>query len=559
MMRVHQIELELQNEELRRSELQLGISRERYFDLYDLAPFGYLTISEKGLITEGNLTFASMLGLTKTDLLNQPFHRNIIREDQDIYYLSRKLLWETGAPQKCGLRLVKPDGVPVWVHLEGTLVRDADGVSIVRVAVIDITQRKQAEELLRRIAETALVPSSMNELYGAMHRLIGRLFSEDTFCITRLDNVTGESVMLFCADEVNNIPERRAFEKEMTKYILRLGRTAYLTMDDMSRLRGTGEYTLKYAQKSKVRQYLGAPLMDLQNKPFGVISLGLMEESRPIRPEDVEVFSAIAVQVSLAIECKRAANELDSLYQKAEAGSRAKSGFLSNMSHELRTPLNAIIGFSEVLKDKLFGPLNNKQEKYVGNILFSAKHLLGLIGDVLDLNKIEAGKMELETSLINIKESCQGSVALFRDRAKLRQVKLRFIPDPTIDDVKIVADGRRIKQILDNLIDNGIKYNKFGGNLTITVEKIDEGVNSAAIRIVVEDTGIGISSDDLAKLFKPFGQLSRASNELIEGTGLGLVLTKYLVKLHGGKINVESELGKGSRFIVTIPTQKEPT
>lgn len=278
--------------------------------------------------------------------------------------------------------------------------------------------------------------------------------------------------------------------------------------------------------------------------------------ANPVRDTDGVIIGAVIVVRDIS-KRKQAEGELARLYQKAEEASRAKSEFLASMSHELRTPLNAIIGFSEVLKDQLFGRLNPKQDKYVDSILVSSRHLLDLINDILDLSKVEAGKVELEISRVNISEICRNTVALFQNKAAKRKVWLSFIQDPAIGDAVLFADERKIKQILYNLIDNGIKYNKPNGSLYVVVTKVDEGEAKSAIRIVVEDTGIGISSDDLPKLFKSFVQLSRVHSKPAEGTGLGLALTKYLVELHGGEIWVESELGKGSRFIVLIPVQRE--
>jgi PAS domain S-box-containing protein len=257
------------------------------------------------------------------------------------------------------------------------------------------------------------------------------------------------------------------------------------------------------------------------------------------------------------LERQTAQEELVAVNQRLEAASRAKSSFLANMSHELRTPLNAIIGFSEVLKDKIFGPLNTKQTTYVDNVVVSGQHLLSLVNDLLDLSKAEAGKMELERSGVNIKKVCQGSIDLLRDKARKRKVRLSFAADKTVDDVILFADERKIKQILYNLIDNGIKYNKSGGSVAVTATKIASGDQTSAIQIVVEDTGIGITSENLALLFNPFCQLSRNHTEPAEGAGLGLALTKRLVELHGGEIRVESELDKWSRFSVWIPIQEE--
>jgi signal transduction histidine kinase len=223
------------------------------------------------------------------------------------------------------------------------------------------------------------------------------------------------------------------------------------------------------------------------------------------------------------------------------------------MSHELRTPLNAILGFSEVIQDQLFGPLNEKQKKYIADILTSGKHLLSLINDVLDLSKVEAGKMELDLHPVKLSRICGEIASLLRERSKNKGISLHCSADVATDEA-IMGDERKLKQVLFNLVDNGIKYNRAGGSVWVRVDRLDNAAGDYW-RVVVEDNGVGIAAEDISKLFQPFSQLSNIDPELSEGTGLGLALTKRLVELHGGEIHVESELGKGSRFIVLIPSK----
>ncbi len=233
---------------------------------------------------------------------------------------------------------------------------------------------------------------------------------------------------------------------------------------------------------------------------------------------------------------------------------KAKSMFIANMSHELRTPLNAIIGFSEVMQDKLFGPLNSKQETFITNILISGQHLLGLINDVLDVSKMEANKVQLEVSRFDIEAVCRETLAAFSEKARKKQISLFVTIDSSMNGVSFEGDVRKIKQILYNLVDNGIKFNRTGGTVSIKVRKISEELEAAAMEIVVEDTGIGIAEEDQAKLFLPFSQLEQSYyNKQTDGTGLGLALSKHLISLHGGTISIQSELGKGCQFVVVLP------
>ncbi len=232
---------------------------------------------------------------------------------------------------------------------------------------------------------------------------------------------------------------------------------------------------------------------------------------------------------------------------RLEAVSRSKSDFLANMSHELRTPLNAVIGFSEVLEDELFGPINEKQHEYVNNILASGKHLLSLINDILDLSKVESGKMVLDLTEFSLHEAVESSFIMLKEKALKNGITLGIDLSPEAD-VNIVADKRKLKQILFNLISNAVKFTPTGGAVSVHAVRAAD-----SIEITVADNGMGIKAEDIPKLFQPFTQLESAYSKEFEGTGLGLALNRQLVELHGGRVWVESHIGTGSRFSFTIP------
>ena len=251
----------------------------------------------------------------------------------------------------------------------------------------------------------------------------------------------------------------------------------------------------------------------------------------------------------VASNLNRTSAELGRLYRQIEAANQHKSEFLANMSHELRTPLNAIIGFSEVLLERLFGELNEKQDDYLKDIHSSGKHLLSLINEILDLSKIEAGRMELEPSRFSLDTSIRDALTLIRERAQKHGITLGQDVDPAIGEIN--ADERKLKQILLNLLSNAVKFTPDGGRIDVRARR----ENSDAL-VSVRDTGIGIAPPDQAAVFEEFRQVGTDTARKHEGTGLGLTLTKKFVELHGGRIWVESEQGKGSTFAFTIPINR---
>jgi CheY-like chemotaxis protein/anti-sigma regulatory factor (Ser/Thr protein kinase) len=228
--------------------------------------------------------------------------------------------------------------------------------------------------------------------------------------------------------------------------------------------------------------------------------------------------------------------------------SRSKNEFLANMSHELRTPLNSILGFSEALLEQRRGPLNEKQEQYINLIYSSGEHLLGLINDILDVSKVEAGKLDIHPEVISLSEVCESSLKFVREAAEKKLVSLTFRNEQSLSSLR--ADPRRLKQILVNLLNNAVKFTPESGAVSLEVHANAE---RDQIEFSVTDNGIGIASDDLPKLFKPFIQIDNSLSRYQEGSGLGLVLILKLTELHGGSVKVESEAGKGSRFTVILP------
>jgi GAF domain-containing protein len=293
------------------------------------------------------------------------------------------------------------------------------------------------------------------------------------------------------------------------------------------------------------RTVLAVPLL-AEGEVIGAI-LATRRVVRGFTDREVKVVETFADQAAIAIQNVRLFNEIQDKSRQLEIANRHKSEFLANMSHELRTPLNAIIGFSEVLVQGLFGDVNEKQREYLQDVIGSGQHLLSLINDILDLSKIEAGRMELELSTFDLRNALQSGVTIVRERASRHNITLAV---SVADDlVEVEADERKVKQIMYNLLSNAVKFTPDGGRVDVTVRR-----DNGDVRVEVADNGIGIAEADQARVFEEFQQVGRERSR--EGTGLGLTLTKRFVELHGGRLTLESSPGKGSTFAFTLPLRR---
>jgi len=305
----------------------------------------------------------------------------------------------------------------------------------------------------------------------------------------------------------------------------------------------------KLAKEIGVKGALGFPVL-VGTKVEAVLEFFSPEPEEP-NTRLLDFVGDMGMRVGRIIERQQFSRELLNAKNEAEKATQAKSEFLANMSHELRTPLNAIIGFSEVLQDETFGNLNEKQKDYLGDVLDSGRHLLSLINDILDLSKIEAGKMELSLSSFSLKDLLEESLILIKEKAFKQSIQLST---DIGDGVKFIkADERKIKQVVFNLLSNAIKFTPDGGKIGIKAKKKDKWVE-----VAVWDTGIGVSKAEQESIFGEFVQVENVYTKKKKGTGLGLSLTRKILALHKGTIWTESEgKGKGTTVIFRLPIKSE--
>jgi len=295
------------------------------------------------------------------------------------------------------------------------------------------------------------------------------------------------------------------------------------------------------------RAALFAPLMR-EGKAIGAISL-LRPQPGAFSEKEVALLQTFADQAVIAIENVRLFKEIQEKSAQLEVANKHKSEFLANMSHELRTPLNAIIGFSEALSERMFGELTDKQAEYLTDIHESGRHLLSLINDILDLSKIEAGRMELDLSTFHVPGALANAITLVRERAQRHGIALSLEVDERLGELS--GDERKFKQIMLNLLSNAVKFTPDGGRVDVSARQAN-----GRVEVAVRDTGIGIAAEDQAAVFEEFMQVGRDGTRKAEGTGLGLALARRFVELHGGEIRLQSEPGKGSTFSFSLPLSR---
>jgi len=302
----------------------------------------------------------------------------------------------------------------------------------------------------------------------------------------------------------------------------------------------------KILMKLGYRSLLAVPLLRDEHVLGGLVVN--RRSAGAFSPQVIDLLKTFAAQSALAIQNARLFREIEAKSRQLETASRHKSEFLANMSHELRTPLNAIIGFSEVLYERMIGDINDKQAEYLADILESGRHLLSLINDILDLSKIEAGRMELDPTEFNLPAAIDNTLTLVRERAHRRAIELERTIAENVGTV--CADERKVKQVVLNLLSNALKFTPEGGRVAVHARAYDGWAE-----VSVSDTGVGIAPEDQQTVFDEFRQVGSAAKK-VEGTGLGLAISRKFIELHGGRIWVTSTLGAGATFAFTLPSKR---
>ncbi len=587
--------------ERRLAEEALRETEERYRSLFDNASDSILTFTLDGAITSVNRAYAKLTGWTTDELMGENWQTLIAPVDRErMAERTRRALAGEKLSSIFEVAALCKDGHVVLLEGRTRIMRTRHGTPVGFQGVYrDITERKRAEEALRESeeryrlmfqeAEDARavldrlyrVTSSMQMSWEPQDRL--RAFEQgvhealgfDRFYVVlaspdlrTFDVATAVGVEMFESLPLSPAagPLYHAFQTRRS--------IAVLSDDDLQRVPlANREYLERPYMRS--RRFIVAPLL-AGDRVIGVASADNKTTRRPITPVHVELFNLLCQQLATALEearlyaearaqeqevaarnreltealvqNERLLRELGDKSAQLEVASRHKSEFLANMSHELRTPLNAIIGFSEVLVERMFGELNEKQDEYLRDIHVSGTHLLSLINDILDLSKIEAGRMELELTDFDLPQAIENALTLVRERASRRGIALDRAVDERLGQLK--GDERKVKQVLLNLLSNAIKFTPEGGRIEVRAVPVE-----GAVEVSVSDTGVGIAPEDQEAVFEEFRQVGTAAKK-VEGTGLGLALSRKFIELHGGRIWVRSQVGSGSTFTFTLPVRR---
>jgi PAS domain S-box-containing protein len=526
-LRVHQIELEMQNEELRWTQVELEVSRERYFDLYDLAPVGYFTISEKGLILEANLTATTLLGMTRFALVRQPLGRFILKEDQDIYYLHRKQLFETGEPQAYELRMVENGGTIFWARLEANVASDhstnsgqaAAGAPVCRVVLTDITERKRAEEELRR-NEWAL--NHQNNLFSSLlENLPMGVFMVEA--PTGKPLVTNEAAVKILGRGI--LPDTTANNLAEVYHAYKLdGHVPY----------PAEELPIVLGMSGKV-----AHVDDMVvERPDGTRTL-LEIFGSPVTDDKGQIWASLVSFFDIT-ERKQAEDKLRGVLEELERSNKDLELFASLASHDLQEPLRMVAGYTQLLAERYAGQLDEKAKKYIAYAKEGATRMQQLVNDLLAYARVGTSDHRVETKdAHSILGQAIGNLAALIEESKA------IVTNEELPLVRVNA--AQFVQLFQNLLANAVKFR--GADFPrIHVSARDEGPEWV---FSVRDNGIGIDRKYADRIFVIFQRLH--TRQEYPGTGIGLAMCKRIVERHGGRIGFESEPGKGATFFFTVP------
>jgi PAS domain S-box-containing protein len=591
---------------------------ERFRSILETMEEGYFEVDLKGRFTFFNDSLRKMMGFSKDELMGMSNREYMDEKTARRIYGIFNQIYKTGQPGKVfEWGITRRDGTSSLHESSVYLIRNAKGERIgFRGLIREVTERKNMEEALRRSEKAAQQLARENAIIAEIGRIfcstlniedVYERFAEEVRKLIPFDRIEinakkfGEDTVIGIHRAGLEVPERQVGKSfslagTITGEVLRTSSSLLISADppedSLKRFPG---YLPAY--QAGLRSLMAVPLIS-RDEPIGVLAISSLQRNaytedalRLAEKVGTQIAGAVAnaqlyaglkraeedlrhTQAILEMRVNERTEDLVKARDAAESANRAKSEFLANMSHELRTPLNHILGFTELVVDKQCGELNEEQGEYLNDVLQSSRHLLSLINDILDLSKVEAGKLELQVKEIHLRTLLEGSLGMVKEKAMKHGIRLLTDIDGIPREVQ--ADERKLKQIIYNLLSNAVKFTPDGGSVTLSArhlpfwdgewytrdgEAVEMALDGndrlrmgAVIEISVQDTGVGIRHEDLERIFDPFEQGDNSASRRYQGTGLGLSLSRKLVELHGGRIWAASEgEGKGSKFTFVIP------
>ena len=518
---VHQIELEMQNEELIHAKERAEVATEKYVDLYDFAPSGYFTLTKTGKITALNLTGSQMLGKDRSRLINSQFGLFVCNDKKPIFNHFLENVFNSNNKECCEVDLLFGNNCITHVYLTGIVSEDREHVL---VSVADITELK--------LTQTALKESE--ERYrGLLNNIdVGIIVYAPDTSITLSNPKASELIGL----SMNQMKGKIAINP-VWKFI-----------DENYKLVPIENYPVNQILNDK--KILKNFILGIK-RPDNTKTIWVLLNGFPVFNYNGEIIEVVTSFIEIT-ELKMLEIELTKAKNQAESANKAKSNFLMNMSHEIRTPLNGIIGFTDLL---MKSNLDKNQLEYMKTVNESAILLVEVVNNILDFSKIESGKLELNIEEFDLFELTHHVIDLFKNQANLKKIDLILDIDSNVPQY-VLGDSIRLKQILANLIGNALKFTQSGQIVLDIFNESNSGKNTASIKFSVKDSGVGIKQQNQEKIFQSFEQEDSSITRQFGGTGLGLAISNQLLSLMNSKLELISNYGHGSDFFFTIELEK---
>jgi PAS domain S-box-containing protein len=523
----------------------LAESETKYRELVELANSIILRWSRDGRITFLNEFGLRFFGFAADEIVGRHVMDTIVpatdAEGSDLAQLMSRITADPASFEQNVNENVRCDGTRVWIAWTNRVVRDEQGqVAEILSVGTDITERRRTEEALEQSrTQLSLVLNNVSDVVFAIAVEV-----DDGFRFASVNRRFLEITGL-AEDQIVGVSARDVIPAAAHALVFDKYREAI-----ESGLPAHWEEVSEYPTGKKIGAVTVVPVMDALGVCTQLVGMVHDITERHLADEAIR-----QLNVSLEKRVEERTAELAVAKDRAEAADLIKSAFLATMSHELRTPLNSIIGFTGTVLQGLAGPLNDEQRKQLEMVRDSARHLLALINDVLDISKIEAGQLEVSHEPFDLRASVMKIAGIVKPMADKKGLELRVSIAPEIDS--LVSDPRRVEQVLLNLLNNAIKFTEHGAvSLTAEIAASGSEAQDSEIHIAVTDTGIGIKAEDLGMLFQPFRQIDSGISRQHEGTGLGLAICQRLAELLGGRVEAASEWGRGSTFTLVLPAQR---